>query len=202
MDETTSKNWDTNEFRIKRSSHGTCRVACGFELASYAIPTRFDPTSHASERENGQSFLGEGALAKEIHGALLPLLESLPDGGSLLVEYLISPVSEGIVSFRTFILVETPAAKESDAIAEATRLRKELALALSVLSDWYSFKSASLPLATNVTSENHVVRILPGSRAVSVHNRVGFTQSTPSLKQVLVPAIAPSEPEKISHCDG
>lgn len=196
LDATTSKGQDANKLRIKRSSHGTCRVACGFELASYAIPTRFDPTSQASEREQGQSFLGESTLAKEIHGALLPLLESIPDGASLLVEYHFSPVSEGIVSFRTFILVETPAAKESDAVAEAMRLRKELALALSVLSDWYSFKSASFALAKNSASGTHVVRILPGSREVSVHNQVGFTHSTPLLKQVLVPAIAPSEPAR------
>lgn len=183
-----------NELRIKRFSRGTCRVACGFELASYAIPARFDPTGQANEREQGQSFPGESALAKEIHGALLPLLESIPDGASLLVEYHFSPVSEGIVSFRTFILVETPAANESDAVAEAERLRKELALALSVLSDWYSFKSASFSQATNSMPGSHVVHILPGSREVSVHNQVGFTHSTPSLKKVLVPAIAPSEP--------
>lgn len=193
---TTSKSLDASELRIKRATQGTCRVACGFELASYAIPTRFDPTSHVSERDSGQSFLGESTLAKEIHGALLPFLESITDGASLLVEYHFSPVSEGIVSFRTHILVETPAAQESDAIAEAMRLRKELALALSVLSDWYSFKSASFTSTASSASGNHVVRILPGSRDVSVHNQVGFTQSTPSLKQVLVPAIAPSEPAR------
>ncbi|MEQ1741629.1 MAG: type IV secretion system DNA-binding domain-containing protein [Candidatus Nitrotoga sp.] len=195
LDATASNSLDANELRIKRSKQGTCRVACGFELASYAIPTRFDPTSHGNEREQGQSFLGENTLAKEIYGALLPLLESIPDDASLLVEYHFSPVSEGIVSFRNFILVETPAAKESDAVAEATRLRTELALALSVLSDWYSFKPASFATAKSAASA-YVVRILPGCREVSIHNHAGFTPSAFSFKQVLLPAIAPNVPEK------
>lgn len=194
LDATTSKSLDANELRIKRATQGTCRVACGFELASHAIPTRFDATSKDSEREKGQSFLGESTLAKEIHGALLPFLESISDGASLLVEYHFSPVSKGIVSFRTLILVETPAAPEIDAMEEAKRLRNELALALSVLSDWYSFKSANLSPVASPTSATQIVRILPGCREVSVHNQIGFTQGTPSLNHVLVPAIAPSVP--------
>lgn len=195
LDVTVSDKQGSEEFRIKRTAQGFCRIACGFELASYAIPTRFDPASHASEREHGESFLGEGTLAKEIHGALLPLLESIPDGASLAVEHLFSPVSSGIVSFRTLILVETPAANESDATAEAARLKSELALALSVLSDWYSFKSASFTAISSAASA-HVVRVLPGCREVSAHNHVGFTQSNLRLKQVLVPALAPTVPKK------
>ncbi len=192
---TIADQFDTNELRIKRSSLGACRVACGFELASYAIPARFDSTNQASEQlEKGHTFLGEGALYKEIYGALLPLLESIPDGASLILEYHFSPLSEGIVGIKTFVLIETPVAAENEAQAEAIRLRKELALALSVLSDWYSFKIASFKQPAETLSGAHAVRILPGSREVSVHHQVGFTQNPHALKQVLVPSIAPSEP--------
>lgn len=194
---TTPKSQITNQIRIRRSSHGTCRAACGFELASHAIPARFDPASNTTKQGQGESFLGESALAREIHGALLPLLESVPDGASLVAEYHFSPVGNGIVSFRTLILVETQAAQESDAVAEALRLKNELALALSVLSDWYSFKSTTFA-AANSSMLAQVVQILPGSREVSVHvhNQVGFTSSAHSTKKILVPAIAPSKSDK------
>ena len=136
----TSKNQDTNELRIKRSSLGECRVACGFELASYAIPTRFDSTNQASELlEKGHTFLGEGALYKEIYGALLPLLESIPDGASLILEYHFFPLSEGIVGIKTFVLIETPAAAENEAQAEAIRLRTE--------PNWPSSRLPQAPLS-------------------------------------------------------
>lgn len=191
---TTPKSQITNELRIKRSSHGTCRAACGFELASHAIPAQYDPASNKGKPERGENFFGESTLAREIHGALLPFLESTPDGATLVAEYRFVPSGNGIVSFSTRILVESPPAQESEAVAEALRLKDQLALALSVLSDWYSFKPAVFATDENVTPAR-VIKILPGCREVSVHSEAGFTSKGHSAKRVLVPAIAPTTPQ-------
>lgn len=181
------------ELRIKKISNDKFHVACGFELASYAVPSKFDSTNQNANSISEQSFPGESSLAKEIHGALLPFLESIPDGAALIVEYHFLPVSEGVVSFKTYILVETSATNESEATAETTRLFKELEQALSVLSDWYSFKPASFSAVVPLTANTHVVQILPGSREVHSNSQIGFSLNKKLHKRVLVPAILPTD---------
>ncbi len=122
---------------------------------------------------------------------MLSCLESLPDGASLLVEYHLAPAGDAGAPVRMFVLVESSPLVAAAARVEVERLRADLAVALAVLADWYSFRTACPDDVTQDDGTAQTVQIAPGCRDVHPSGQPGFQPAGAGV-QVRVPAIAPT----------
>ncbi|MBL8330101.1 MAG: type IV secretory system conjugative DNA transfer family protein [Rubrivivax sp.] len=173
--------------RVQRSRLGVCRITTGFALSSVAIGQPFDVQS----RTQGSIWPGESTGAVQIQAdlraALLPLLEALVEGASLLVEYRFDPSSSGPPRVEVRVLVESRALPEAEALREARQLRTELKVALGPLAGWYAFADAELSSSDDFP-RGRVVRLQPQALSVGAPEVMGFVASTSSPPLAWLPA--------------
>lgn len=154
-----------------------------FELASFAIPTRWK-----NVRESDRA-AAESHLHAELNIALRTFVHQLPVGAALMVEHRCAPTGDGAMEIQSRLVLELPDSLSHNGSTESA-LRHELKVCLSALSDHYSFRPASSDDSVSPSTSDETVQMLPVFVAhFPMPGNIGFARTGDDKGTVLLPAI-------------
>jgi len=107
--------------------------ASGFELTSFAPPATWNVTERTENQVGNRHW-----LCKRTNDALIPLVDQLPLGASLVVTYDLAPKGDGALLLKCRLNVQAPT-------EIGARLNHELAMCLATLSEYFGFRDTTEP---------------------------------------------------------